>query len=257
MNAEQIAQLLRAAELDKKAIAPITPHIGKDNLNMAYEIQQINVEQRISEGAIKIGKKIGLTSFAVQKQLGVDQPDFGVLFNEMEILNGQSISFEQLMQPKIESEIAFVLGMDLDSDTLTMLDVLSSIDYCLPALEIVGSRIANWEIGICDTIADNASASHYVLGHTPKTLDEFDVINCKMTLHKNGTLASEGVGSACLGSPLNALLWLAKKMNDLNDPLLAGDLILSGAVGPMVLIEKGDTIESEIENLGTVSVSFD
>jgi len=160
------------------------------------------------------------------------------------------------MQPKVEAEIAFVLAEDLDMDNMTIIDLIASIDYALPAIEIVGSRIENWNIKICDTIADNASASHYVLGHRPRTLDEFDMVGCKMKMTKNGTIVSEGHGGACLGSPLNATLWLANKMVELGQPLQAGELILSGAVGPMTAVAAGDKIHAEIEGLGGVSVSF-
>jgi 2-keto-4-pentenoate hydratase len=135
-------------------------------------------------------------------------------------------------------------------------DVLSAIDYALASIEIVGSRIENWNIRITDTIADNASASHFVLGHRPGRLETLDLIGCNMSLHKNGVLASEGTGAACLGSPINATLWLAKTLIQMGDPLRAGDVILTGALGPMVSVEPGDQVSCSIEGLGTVSVQF-
>ncbi len=256
MTTVQYAEALRTASQTKVAIAPLRDS-GLTDLGQAYDIQNINTQLRLDSGARIVGKKIGLTSKAVQKQLGVDQPDFGILFDEMEVLNGSSISIQKLMQPKAEAEIAFVLGEDLDIPRMTIVDLFASIDYALPAIEIVGSRIENWNIKICDTIADNASASHYVIGHTPKTLDEFDLVNCKMQMTKNGEIVSEGTGAACLGSPLNALLWLANKMIEVGDPLLAGDLILSGALGPMTNVIAGDHIQTAIEGMGSVSVFFD
>jgi len=257
LKAENYAERLRRAFEERKAIDPLRNEIGLDNLNFAYEIQDINTKLRIQEGARVVGKKIGLTSKAVQKQLGVDQPDYGILFHDMEVLNGSSISVKEMMQPKVEAEVAFVLGDDLDGEGITIVDLLASIDYALPAIEIVGSRIKDWDIKITDTIADNASASHYVLGHTPRTLDEFDVIECKMQMKKNNEIVSEGTGAACLGSPLNATLWLANKMIELGNPLKAGELIFSGAIGPMSNVTANDRIFVNIEGLGHVSVSFE
>ena len=150
MNPESIAKQLRQASFDKITMPPIRDIIGVDNISLAYEIQKINTDYRLANGARIVGKKIGLTSESVQKQIGVDQPDFGILFHDMEVLNGLSISMSQLMQPKVESEIAFVLGQDLDQENLTIVDVIDAIDYCVPAIEIVGSRIENWDIKIAD-----------------------------------------------------------------------------------------------------------
>ena len=257
MKAEHYAEKLRKAFDERTAIDPLRSEIGMENLDFAYEIQNVNTHLRVQEGGRIVGKKIGLTSKAVQKQLGVDQPDFGMLFHDMEVLNGSSVSFKELMQPKVEAEIAFVLGEDLDGDGLTIVDLLASIDYALPAIEIVGSRIKDWDIKITDTIADNASASHFVLGHTPRTLDEFDMIACMMQMEKNNEIVSKGSGAACLGSPLNATLWLANKMIELGNPLRAGELIFSGALGPMSNVVANDQIRVVIEGLGHVSVSFD
>lgn len=256
MTNDAYAKLLREANKNRTTISPLRDS-GLTDIAAAYVIQNINTEYRINNGARIVGKKIGLTSSSVQTQLGVDQPDYGILFDEMEVLNGQFVSMQDLMQPKVETEIAFVLGEDLNDDRLTIVDLISAIDYALPAIEIVGSRIADWNIKICDTIADNASASHYVIGHTPKTLDEFDMVTCKMQLAKNGDITSEGTGANCLGSPLNATLWLANKMMELGQPLQAGELIFTGALGPMTNVEAGDHITTEIEGLGQVSVSIE
>ena len=162
----------------------------------------------------------------------------------------------ELMQPKVEAEIAFVLGKDLPNRPVSTVELINAIDYALAAIEIVGSRIKDWNIKITDTIADNASASHYVLGHKPTKLSDFDVINCQMRMTKNGDLASEGKGAACLGSPINATLWLADKMAEIGTPLKAGQVILSGALGKMTTVQAGDTIEASIDGLSSVSVSF-
>jgi len=256
LNPEDFAIRLREAHNSKTAIAPLRNEIGTEDIDFAYKIQEVNTQFRLGQGARITGKKIGLTSLAVQKQLGVDQPDFGILFSDMEILNGLSVSMKDLMQPKAEAEIAFILGEDLDDDRLTIVDIMNAIDYALPAIEIVGSRIENWDIRFTDTVADNASASHYVIGHSPRTLDEFDMVNCQMNMFNHAKKVSSGTGAACMGSPLNATLWLANKMAQLGNPLQAGELIFSGALGPMFTVSSGDSVKAEFDGLGTVSVNF-
>lgn len=257
MEAKDYAAKLRQAQATKITMAPLRDEIGEHNEELAYAIQNINTNHKLVDGARIVGKKIGLTSIKVQEQFGISTPDFGILFDDMEVLNGLSVPMSETMQPKVEGELAFVLGGSLDGDHLTIIDVINSIDYVLPSIEIVGSRIENWNIRIADTVADNASASHYVLGHTPKMLDDIDIVNCKMNMTINGELKSSGSGKDCMGSPLNAVLWLARKMQSLGQPLQAGELILSGSLGPMAVVEAGDHVEAVFEGLGTVSVSFD
>ena len=230
--------------------------IGLDDLTAAYEVQAINNQLRLAAGARIAGRKIGLTAKSVQAQLGVKQPDYGVLFHDREVLNGATVPWQALMQPRAEGEIAFVLGKDLPHPDLISADVISAIDYALVSIEIVGSRIENWDIRITDTIADNASASHFVLGHRPVRLEQLDLTGCRMTLLKNGVTASEGLGSACLGSPINAAVWLAKTMARLGDPLRAGEVLLTGSLGPVVAVAPGDQITCHIEGLGSTSVHF-
>jgi 2-keto-4-pentenoate hydratase len=253
---KQAANRLWEAELKKEVCSPIRELIGTDDQASAYAVQQINAKLRRARGSKVVGHKIGLTAPVVQKQLGVDQPDFGLLWNDKEVLNGGEISMNELMQAKVEAEVAFVLFSDLDKKCLTTMDVIDAIDYTVASIEIVGSRIKDWDIKITDTIADNASASHWVIGHKPVSLGELDLINCKMTMTCNGEVVSEGKGNACLGSPLNAVLWLARKMVDMGQPLKAGDLILSGALGPMYTVKAGDNIQVNIEGLGHVGMSF-
>ncbi|MEL6867644.1 MAG: 2-keto-4-pentenoate hydratase, partial [Bacteroidota bacterium] len=182
---EQLALRLREAQIHRQPCAPIREVIGVEDIKAAYAIQDLNNQLRIDAGARVVGRKIGLTSKVVQQQLGVDQPDYGSLLHDMEVLNGDSLSVQEILQPKAEGEIAFVLGQDLNSDQLSTMDLLSAIDYVLAAIEIVGSRINNWNIKITDTIADNASASHFVLGHRPLPLKDIDLINCQMRMYKN------------------------------------------------------------------------
>jgi 2-keto-4-pentenoate hydratase len=259
MQIQKLAKQLRDACENRTACPPLREVIGMEDLDTAYAIQALNNDLLIQKGARVTGRKIGLTSVAVQEQLGVDQPDFGILLDTMEVLNGGSISVSELMQPKVEAEVAFVLGKDLPNRKITTVELINSIDYALAAIEIVGSRIENWNIKITDTIADNASASHYVLGHKPTKLSDFDVVNCQMRMDKITHFSedvSSGSGAACLGSPINATLWLANKMAELGTPLKAGEVILSGALGKMANVEAGDTFRANIEGLGSVSVSF-
>lgn len=253
---EAAAKRLRDAAESKQVCAPVRDLLGTTDIDSAYAVQRINNYLRKEKGGRIIGQKIGLTAPVIQKQLGVDQPDFGLLWHDKEILNGGEISVSEMMQPKAEAEIAFFLGKNLDKEFMTTVDVIKAVEFAVASIEIVGSRIANWDIKITDTIADNASTSHWVIGHQPIPLRKLDLINCKMEMTNKGEIVAQGVGKACLGSPINALLWLAQKMVIMEQPLKAGDLILSGAVGPMVPVKAGDNFEAKIEGLGSVSLSF-
>ena len=250
------AEVLFNANAYKTPCGPVREIIGDSDIAAAYATQEINIQKRINSGEKVVGKKIGLTSFAVQKQLGVDQPDYGILFESMEVENGGRLSASELMQPKAEAEIAFVMKDDLEGD-ITMDKLKAAIDYAIASIEIVGSRVENWNIRITDTIADNASASHFVLGDKKVELSEINLTGCKMSLTKNGEVASEGTGAACMDNPLNAALWLAQVMSDNGQPLRAGEILLSGALGPMVNIGEGDLLVAEIEGLSSVSVAIE
>ena len=251
----EAAEQLRSAALSKTPCLPIRTLIGSENIALAYAIQEQNIQALQNNGAFIKGYKIGLTSKAVQKQLGVDQPDFGVLLNTMEITSN-SINYSALMQPKAEAEIALVLKNDIHQAPNTIQELLPHIDYALSAIEIVGSRIENWDIHITDTIADNASASHYILGKKKVALDQLDIVNCSMELIKNNTLVSEGTGSACLGNPLNAALWLTQTMMRNRVVLKKGEVLLTGALGPMTSLEKGDVINANITGFDTITLTI-
>jgi 2-keto-4-pentenoate hydratase len=197
-----------------------------------------------------------LTSLAVQKQLGVDQPDFGRIYRQTQLGNNGEIGFSALHQPKIEAEMAFRLGKDLPSASCSLDEVMAAIDGVCASLELVGSRVENWDISIADTVADNASASHFVLSDTLVALDRIDMKAAQMKLWKNGELVSQGRADACLGSPLNALHWLAVTFAELGEPLKTGDWVLSGALGPMVSVAAGDRFTAEIEGLGSVGLNI-
>jgi 2-keto-4-pentenoate hydratase len=235
---------------------PIRTLIGESDIETAYAVQELITNRRIEQGGRLIGRKIGLTAPAVQAQLGVSKPDYGMLFHDMDVPNRGEIAPGKLIQPRVEAEIAFILGQDLIEEKLTTADVLTAIAWAVPALEIVDSRIEAWDIKIADTIADNGSSGLFVLGHDMRRLDSIDVIGCGMTLECNGELVASGAGVACLGSPINAALWLARVMVKAGRPLHSGDVVLSGALGPMVAAKPGTAFEARIENLGSVRVTF-
>jgi 2-keto-4-pentenoate hydratase len=239
-----------------KSCEPIRDLLGETDLSSAYAAQRINTERKLNEGHRIIGCKIGLTSFAVQKQLGVDQPDFGILTDRMVVAQGEPIAWNELMQPKAEAEIAFIMGGDLSGEKISMGELEKAIESAVASIEVVGSRIEGWNIRITDTIADNASASHFVLGNKRAKLGEIDLENCRMSMTRAGEVVSTGEGRACMGNPMNAALWLAQTMNDLGSPLRAGDIVLAGALGPMVAVNPGDQFTASIEGLGEVGVSF-
>lgn len=250
------ADRLVAAAKEGVACAPVRTLLGDADIDAAYAVQELNTERACAAGRRLVGRKIGLTSPAVQKQLGVDQPDFGMLFADMAMPENLAIPAGAVLQPKIEAEVALILGADLDGHQLTLADVVLGVAYALPALEIVGSRIEKWEIGIVDTIADNASSGLFVLGGPVRRLDGLDLAAATMTLRRGDDIVSQGVGAACLGHPLNAVLWLAREMVARGRPLRRGDIVLSGALGPMVPVKPGDRFEASIEGLGTVVALF-
>ncbi len=253
---QQAADLLHAAAQSAATAAPIRTLLAEGDVEAAYAVQAINTKRALDAGRRLVGRKIGLTSLAVQKQLGVGQPDYGMLFADMARGDAEEVALSDVLQPKVEAEIAFVLGRDLTDEQLTAADLFRAIEYAVPAVEIVGSRVANWDIRITDTIADNASSGLYVLGSRPVTLKDFDPRLCGMVMEKAGEPVSVGAGAACLGSPLNAALWLAKVMARVGHPLHAGDTILSGALGPMVAVQPGDVFDVRIEGLGAVRACF-
>ncbi|MGW4390905.1 2-keto-4-pentenoate hydratase [Streptomyces sp. NPDC004685] len=248
-------RLLRAAA-GHVPCPPVRDLIGSDDVKAAYAVQELLTARRLEAGGRITGRKIGLTSPAVQRQLGVDQPDFGVLFADMSVEDGASVPVGELLQPKVEAEIAFVLGADLASGPLDDAQVRAAVAHAVPALEIVDSRIADWDITFGDTVADNGSSALYVLGTPARPLAEFEPVEAVMTLQRHGETVSSGDGAACLGDPLTALAWLARTALDVGDPLRAGQVVLSGALGPMVPAVAGDAFTADITGLGSVSVRF-
>ncbi len=237
-------------------IGPMRDLFEALDVDGAYAIQTANTRRWQSAGRRLIGRKIGLTNPAVQRQLGVDQPDYGVLFEDMLVPNGGRLAPTQLLQPKAEGEIAFVLARDLDHPKPTRIDVLLAIAYALPAIEIVDSRFADWKITIADTIADNASSAFFVLGAEPRSLSGLDLETCGMTLSIDGSVQSIGAGAACLGHPLDAVAWLAQAVAARGEPLRAGEVIMSGALGPMVALQSGARVCVAIGGLGSAQFMY-
>ena len=249
------ARRIRNAWKNGKTTRPVRDDLPKGDIDAAYAVQQTNTEIW-KEGRRVIGRKIGLTAKAVQKQLGVDQPDYGIIFADMAVVDGDEIDFSSVSQPKAEAEVALVLADDLDGEQITLIDLIDATAYALPAIEVVGSRIAKWDINIVDTIADNASSGMIVLGTQPVMLDDVSLRECGMVMENKGEQVSVGAGVACLGNPLNAAVWLARKMVDVGMPLQAGDVIMTGALGPMAPIGPGEVIEARINGLGSVRAVF-
>lgn len=254
----KLAERLRACYASGEPIPPIRYELPDGDVAAAYRVQDVNTEHWLSTGRRAMGRKIGLTAASVQRQLGVDQPDFGILFADMAVDDGATVAAGRLLQPRVEAEVAFVLGRDLAVPEPTVVDVIGAVEYALPAIEIVDSRIAGWQIGIVDTVADNASSGMFVLGTTPRSVrdPDLDLRLAGMVMDRNGEPVAFGAGAACLGNPLNALRWLAATMAEVGRPLAAGDMVLSGALGPMLPAAPGDRFEARVSGLGSVRVGF-
>jgi 2-keto-4-pentenoate hydratase len=226
----------------------------------AYAIQHVNTRTWEAEGRRVVGNKIGLTSFKVQQQLGVDLPDFGALFSDMACADGEVITASRLRRPRIEGEAALVIGRPLTAVDLTLAELMSAVEYVVPAIEIVDTRYESWQITLADTIADNASSGLFVIGGKPVPLHQTDLGGVQMQLSMGDETVSSGSGRDCLGHPLRAALWLARTLAELGSPLQAGHLVMTGALGPMVDladISEGVDVLCEIHGLGSVRCRFE
>jgi len=254
---EEAAAALRRAAAMGTPCPPVRDLVGAaDDLDSGYAIQEINTAVDLAAGRRVSGRKIGLTSSAVQAQIGVDRPDFGTLFVDMEYGDGVEVPPSRLLQPRVEAEVALVLERDLDAAPHGFAEIIRAVAFALPALEIVDSRIAGWDIRLVDTVADNASCGLYVIGGRPVRLGDVDLRTLAMRMDVNGVEISSGEGSACLGHPLQAARWLADTLSERGIPLRAGDVVMTGALGPMRPVAAGDTVVADLGALGSVSTSF-
>lgn len=251
----EAAERLLAAHRTRTTCPPVRNLLSDSTASTGYRIQSLLTRARLDAGHAPTGRKIGLTSPGIRAQLGVDQPDFGVLFDDMTRTQDTPIDSGPLLQPRIEAEIAFVLGSDLDGGDAD--EARAAVDFVAPALEIADSRIAEWDITFVDTVADNASSGLYVLGEDRRELGDRDLRAVEMTMtDAGGGTRSSGNGAACLGDPINALSWLARAAREFGTPLRAGDVVLSGALGPMVPVLPGDEFKASLTGLGEVRASF-
>ncbi len=249
---------LFSALRNRRVVPPLIARDPSLTIDDAYKISLDFLARRKAEGEVIVGKKIGVTSKAVQDMLGVHQPDFGFLTDFMTVENDSTVYLADngLIQPRAEAEIAFILKSDLTGPGVTDADVLAATEFIAPCFEIVDSRIRDWKIGIVDTVADNASCGVYVLGDARVSPKGLDLAALKVRVRKNGQPLSEGIGAAVQGSPLTAVAWLANTLGKYGVPLLAGEVILSGSLVPLEPARPGDHFEMELENIGRTSVRF-
>jgi 2-oxopent-4-enoate/cis-2-oxohex-4-enoate hydratase len=261
LTSSRISELgdeLFAALRQRRVLEPLTTREPAITIGDAYRISQHLLSRRLAEGERVVGKKIGVTSKPVQDMLGVHQPDFGFLLDVMQVPDGAtlSLSARRLIQPRAEGEIAFVLKKDLKGPGVTEEQVLDATDYVTPCFEIVDSRIRDWKIRIQDTVADNASCGVFVLGRervAPRTLDLAAV---KMRIRKNGAHVADGVGAAVQGHPATAVAWLANTLGEFGIPFLAGEIILSGSLAPLLPAAPGDRFEMTLDGIGGATIDF-
>jgi 2-keto-4-pentenoate hydratase len=252
---DDLAQRLREAYTGG-AVPPLRDGLDPTDADGAYAVQEINTRFWEAQGRQIVGRKAGLTAKAVQVQLGVDQPDFGVLFEDMRVADGGVLDPGKCLQPKAEAEIAFVLGADLPSSETTPDQVAAAVATVHAAIEIVDSRIADWKITFADTVADNGSSAFFALADLGLPLAGLDLEGAPMEMTINGQVVSTGIGAAALGNPLNAAAWLASTLAARGEPLKAGDILLAGALGPMVALKPDDRVEARIGGIGTCTFTY-
>lgn len=253
----ELAASLREAEDTRQPIGPLTESHPDLSVADAYRIQQLNVHRRKEEGGLVRGRKIGLTSVAMQQQLGVSEPDFGALFAEMMVEEGDAIPVDELIQPRVEAEIAFLMESELQGPGVSAAETLNAVAGALPAIEVIDSRVADWKIKLPDTIADNASSARVVCGGKLTAIDDLDLRLLGMALSVNGKVAATGAGAAVLGNPIRCIAWLANKLGEFGVPLRAGDLVIAGALHAALPVAPGDSVHAEFAELGGVTTRFE
>ena len=255
IDIDGFARALAQAEATRVAIAPLTETEPSLGVPEAYAIQAANIERRVGAGARILGRKVGLTSAAMQQALGVSEPDYGALLDDMFLEEGDPLQLGTLVAARVEGEIAFVLEHDLAGPGATAAAAARACAGALPALEIIDSRITDWKITLADTVADNASSARVLLGATITPLDRFDPRLVGLVIERNGELAATGAGAAVLGNPLRCVAWLANALAGHGDSLKAGDVVLAGALHAALPLGPGDVVRAELAHLGAVTLS--
>lgn len=255
MDVKKLGLNIYNAEKERTPIESFTDQYADMTEAEAYGVQLAYVDRRLEDGSEIVGKKIGLTSKAMQEMLGVDKPDYGHIFDDM--VYDSKISAEEFIWPRVEFEIGFKLKKDIGSNEISLETVADAIDYALPVAEVIDSRIKDWKIKFEDTVSDNGSSAGMIIGDGQKPLSEIDLPNVKMEVFKNDEKLDEGYGSAVLGNPLEAVVWLAESLSEYDITLKKGEVILAGALTKAVDIQKGDRFKATFENLGEVSLTVE
>jgi 2-oxopent-4-enoate hydratase len=254
---DAVADQLAGAEATRQPISPLTVTYPDITIDDAYAIQAHNVERRVSQGAAVRGRKVGLTGIAMQRLLGVDEPDYGVLLADMFVEEGDAVETSALIAPRIEAEIAFLMEEPLEGPGVTVAAALRAIGGAMPSLELIDSRIADWKIGLTDTVADNASSARVVVGGHMVDPRSLDLRLTGLVLERNGEVVETGAGAAVLGNPVRCVAWLANKLAEFSDRLQAGDVVLAGALHRAVEVSPGDVFSARFDRLGSATTHFD
>src|ERR1700744_1955833 len=254
---DELAADLAQAERSRQPIAPLTTGHPEIDVVDAYEIQLIKIRQGVAEGARIVGHKVGLSSLAMQQMMGVDEPDYGHLLDEMQVFEHIPVSAGRYLYPRVEVEVGFLLAADLPGAECTEDDVLAGTQALVPSIELIDTRITDWKIALCDTIADNASSAGFVLGEGRVSPGDIDVKNVDAVLTRNGEVVAEGRSDAVLGNPVTAVAWLARKVESFGVRLRKGDIVLPGSCTRAIDARAGDEFVADFEGLGSVRLSFE
>ncbi len=253
---DELARQLTAAEANRAPIAPLSETDQGITVEEAYQVQLTVLRGRLASGRRVVAKKVGLTSVAMQQMLGVDQPDYGMILDDMLIDDGADYPMGRLLQPRVEPEIAFMLKADLKGPNVTVDQVLEATDYVFPAIEVIDSRIKDWKIKLVDTIADNASSGRVVVGANRVSVQGLDLVNEGLVFEKNGQELGRATGEAVLGNPANAVAWAANKLSEYGITINAGEFVMPGALTSAAPVAAGDVVTANFSKVGSVSVRF-
>jgi 2-keto-4-pentenoate hydratase len=254
---DELAADLAQAERSRQPIAPLTASHPEIDVVDAYEIQLINIRQRVAEGARVVGHKVGLSSLAMQQMMGVDEPDYGHLLDEMQVFENKPVTAANYLYPRVEVEVGFILAHDLPGAACTEDHVVAATEALVPSIELIDTRITDWQIALCDTIADNASSAGFVLGAGRVAPTDIDITQIEAELTRNGEVVAKGRSDAVLGNPVTAVAWLARKVESFGVRLRAGDIVLPGSCTRAIDVRPGDNFVAEFAGLGSVRLSFE